>query len=148
MDAATTNGCSPLYIAANNGCAQAAALLLEAGADPDLETTSGCTALHAGGQWAGGAVRGEGAGLWSCFQSGAWHTSKPFGLGGHPPALAKFNLRHNLYLPPLRPPAAALNGHAAVVRELVAAACDLDAQSQNGSSALHNAASGAPRLLQ
>ena len=53
VDAATTNGCSPLYIAANNGCAQAAALLLESGADPDLETTSGCTPLHAGG-WMGG----------------------------------------------------------------------------------------------
>lgn len=39
--------------------------------------------------------------------------------------------------------AAALNGHAGVVRELVAAGCDIDAQSQNGSSALHNAASGA-----
>lgn len=49
VDAATTNGCSPLYIAANNGCTQAAALLLEVGADPDLETTSGCTPLHAGG---------------------------------------------------------------------------------------------------
>jgi ankyrin repeat protein len=47
VDAATTNGCSPLYIAANNGFAEAAALLLELGADPDLETSSGCTPLHA-----------------------------------------------------------------------------------------------------
>ena len=38
---------------------------------------------------------------------------------------------------------AALNGHAAVVEKLVAACCDVDLQSQNGSSALHNAASGA-----
>lgn len=37
---------------------------------------------------------------------------------------------------------AALNGHAGVVRELVGR-CDVDVQSQNGSSALHNAASGA-----
>lgn len=43
----------------------------------------------------------------------------------------------------LSPTTAALNGHAGVVRELVAAGCDIDAQSQNGSSALHNAASGA-----
>ena len=41
--------------------------------------------------------------------------------------------------------AAALNGHAAVVRELVGH-CDVDMQSQNGSSALHNAASGGGRL--
>lgn len=48
--------------------------------------------------------------------------------------------------PPARLPlphaAAALNGHAPVVCELVAAGCDIDVQSQNGSSALHNAASG------
>lgn len=48
VDAATTNGCTPLYIAANNGFAEAAALLLDLGADPDVETTSGCTPLHAG----------------------------------------------------------------------------------------------------
>jgi len=48
VDAATTNGCTPLYIAANNGLADAAGLLLELGADPDAETTSGCTPLHAG----------------------------------------------------------------------------------------------------
>lgn len=50
VDAATTNGCTPLYIAANNGLADAAALLLELGASPDAETTSGCTPLHAGGR--------------------------------------------------------------------------------------------------
>lgn len=44
---------------------------------------------------------------------------------------------------PFPPTTAALNGHAGVVRELVAAGCDIDAQSQNGSSALHNAASSA-----
>jgi ankyrin repeat protein len=48
VDAATTNGCSPLYIAANNGWAAAAGLLLELGAHPDAETSSGCTPLHAG----------------------------------------------------------------------------------------------------
>lgn len=48
VDAPTTNGCTPLYIAANNGFAEAAALLLETGANPDGETHSGCTALHAG----------------------------------------------------------------------------------------------------
>jgi hypothetical protein len=46
-------------------------------------------------------------------------------------------------LSPLLPFAAALNGHASVVELLVAAGADCDTQSQNGSSALHNAASGA-----
>ena len=62
VDAPTTNGCTPLYIAANNGFADAAALLLELGADPDTETTSGCTPLHAGGWVAGRRLWQDGAG--------------------------------------------------------------------------------------
>ena len=72
VDAPTTNGCTPLYIAANNGFADAAALLLELGADPDTETTSGCTPLHAGG-WVAGLV---------LFCGGARRVGGWVGLGG------------------------------------------------------------------
>jgi hypothetical protein len=61
VDAATTNGCTPLYIAANNGCAEAASTLLRLGADPDAETSSGCTPLHAGGRSGMSAERRDAA---------------------------------------------------------------------------------------
>ena len=80
VDAATTNGCTPLYIAANNGFAESVALLLELGADAELETTSGCTPLHAGGE--GVCSRLEQAG-WGCQcwprlypATASWNVSK------------------------------------------------------------------------
>ena len=145
MDIATTSSCTPLYIAANNGRADAVAVLLGAGADPDVPTSSGGTALHAGECCYVGtsmcvlcAVSIMYLNVSALHPSGTFWLRSLHSMPTHPLAPLPPS-------PPLASPrlcAAALNGHVAAVELLVRAGCEIDAQSQNGATALHNAASG------
>ena len=104
-------------------CAGTVAELLSLGANPDLETSSGCTALHAA------ALNGHAACVAALSAAGCDVDAQ---------SQNGSSALHN----------AANGGHVAVVRELVAAGADLDVQNGNGNTPLHLAAAkGKPWLV-